>query len=396
MPPSTRPACRRRYSQGSHLSKKSATKGDGVTPGVWGVPRLTFSSSAPGEALRRQSIYMLTVSSLFSTCFAGLALVELAVLVVALESLDRLLPSDGPALGRLSRPELRASDAACRKLPPPSPAEARPSDAARRKLPPLESRARQLPALGWCGAEWLDKAALPALPALGARAARRKLPPPELRASDAACRKLPPPSSAEVRPSDAAGRKLPPRRASRAESADLVLPKSSWVLRCLRPALTGVAPGLFAIVVASIRWITLPCTPVETPDAAAALSAPLRSWPSCCRPLRNGFIATGSRKRSMAAESADLVLTKSSSVLGSPRPARPALTGLAPGLVLTAFSSIRWILRAETGVSGACRAVLTDAKPESARESARFVHGALLVLLSLSDAAAALSAPLRS
>ena len=135
--------------------------------------------------------------------FAGLALVELAVLVVALESLDRLLPSDGPALGRLSRPELRASDAACRKLPPPS--------------------------------------------------------------------------SAEARPSDAAGRKLPPRRASRAESADLVLPKSSWVLRCLRPALTGVAPGLFAIVVASVRWITLPCTPAETPDAAAALSAPLRS-----------------------------------------------------------------------------------------------------------------------
>ena len=57
--------------------------------GKWGAPRLTFSSSVPVEALRRRSIYMLTVS----TCFAGLALVELAVLVVALDPTEAR-PSD--------------------------------------------------------------------------------------------------------------------------------------------------------------------------------------------------------------------------------------------------------------------------------------------------------------
>ena len=82
-------------------------------------------SSVPVEALLRRSIYILTVSA----CFAGLTLVELAVLVVALESRDRLLPSDVPALRKLSLPELRASDAVRRKLPPPSPAEVRPSNA---------------------------------------------------------------------------------------------------------------------------------------------------------------------------------------------------------------------------------------------------------------------------
>ena len=141
MPPSTRPACRRRCSQGSDFFKKSGSTGDGVMPG----------SSVPVEALLRRSIYILTVSA----CFAGLTLVELAVLVVALESRDRLLPSDVPALRKLSLPELRASDAACRRL--------------------------------------------------RVRAARRKLSLPELRASDAVRRKLPPPSPAEVRPSNAEG-----------------------------------------------------------------------------------------------------------------------------------------------------------------------------------------------
>ena len=138
-------------------------------------------SSVPVEALLRRSIYILTVSA----CFAGLTLVELAVLVVALESRDRLLPSDVPALRKLSLPELRASDAACRRLR---------VRAARRKLSLPELRASDAVR---------RKLSLPELRA--SDAARRKLSLPELRASDAVRRKLPPPSPAEVRPSNAEG-----------------------------------------------------------------------------------------------------------------------------------------------------------------------------------------------